>query len=591
VSSSRFPPNPWASGGGGGGGSGAPTDASYLVVALNGDLTAERSVAVETNVLTLTDAGANGSLTFGVATGGIGNSKLRNSGALSVIGRSANSSGAPADISATASSDAAFRESGGVLGFGTLATAAYGAATITYAKIQNVSATDKLLGRSSVGAGSIEEIACTSAGRTLIAAADAAAERTALGLGTLATQSGTFSGTTSGTNTGDQTITLTGDVTGSGTGSFAATIAAHAVSNGDLRQSVALAVIGRSANSTGDVADIQATAASDAVLRESGSVLGFGTIATAGIANSAVTDAKLRNGGALTVIGRSANSSGGVADIQATAASDAVLRESGSVLGFGTIATAGIANSAVTDAKLRNGGALTVIGRSANSSGGVADIQASAASGAVLRESGSTLGFGTIATAGIADAAVTLAKQANLANQTAIGRNTAGTGVPEAITATQLLDWIYGTQGGVLYRGVSSWTGLAPGTVGFILKSGGAGANPSWVAATAAETIVALTDGANIAVDASLGDVFDVTLGGNRTMSNPTNATSGKLLHFRVTQDGSGSRTLGWDTNYRFSSDVPSPTLTTAAGKLDYISFRYNSAAGKWDCLAVNKGF
>lgn len=49
------------------------------------------------------------------------------------------------------------------------------------------------------------------------------------GLGTLATQNGTFSGTSSGTNTGDQTITLTGDVTGSGTGSFAATIAANAV--------------------------------------------------------------------------------------------------------------------------------------------------------------------------------------------------------------------------------------------------------------------------------------------------------------------------------------------------------------------------
>lgn len=43
------------------------------------------------------------------------------------------------------------------------------------------------------------------------------------GLGTLATQSGTFSGTSSGTNTGDQTITLTGAVTGSGTGSFATT--------------------------------------------------------------------------------------------------------------------------------------------------------------------------------------------------------------------------------------------------------------------------------------------------------------------------------------------------------------------------------
>lgn len=62
-------------------------------------------------------------------------------------------------------------------------------AGITYAKIQNVSATDKLLGRSSAGAGVIEEITCTSAGRALIDDADAAAQRTTLGLGSLATLS------------------------------------------------------------------------------------------------------------------------------------------------------------------------------------------------------------------------------------------------------------------------------------------------------------------------------------------------------------------------------------------------------------------
>ena len=60
--------------------------------------------------------------------------------------------------------------------------------------------------------------------------------RTNLGLGTLATQSGTFSGShsgaSSGTNTGDQTITLTGDVTGSGVGSFAATLTNTAVAPG-----------------------------------------------------------------------------------------------------------------------------------------------------------------------------------------------------------------------------------------------------------------------------------------------------------------------------------------------------------------------
>lgn len=69
--------------------------------------------------------------------------------------------------------------------------------------------------------------------------ANAATARSNLGLGSLATQSGTFSGTSSGTNTGDQTITLTGDVTGSGTGSFVATIGASKVTNAMLAGSIA----------------------------------------------------------------------------------------------------------------------------------------------------------------------------------------------------------------------------------------------------------------------------------------------------------------------------------------------------------------
>jgi hypothetical protein len=50
----------------------------------------------------------------------------------------------------------------------------------------NVSATDKLLGRSTAGAGAVEEITLTSAGRALLDDADAAAQRTTLGLGTAA---------------------------------------------------------------------------------------------------------------------------------------------------------------------------------------------------------------------------------------------------------------------------------------------------------------------------------------------------------------------------------------------------------------------
>lgn len=55
-------------------------------------------------------------------------------------------------------------------------------AAIAFSKLANVSATDRLLGRSTAGAGAIEEVTCTAAGRALIDDADAAAQRTTLGV-------------------------------------------------------------------------------------------------------------------------------------------------------------------------------------------------------------------------------------------------------------------------------------------------------------------------------------------------------------------------------------------------------------------------
>jgi hypothetical protein len=160
-----------------------------------------------------------------------------------------------------------------------LGTAALANGAVTYAKIQDVSATDKLLGRSSAGSGDVEEITCTAAGRALLDDADAAAQRATLGLGTLATQSGTFSGTfsgtSSGTNTGDQTITLTGDVTGSGTGSFAATIASAAVTEAKLASNaVSTAKIVDNAVTAGKLADDSAAIVSNVTPSGSGAFRG-----------------------------------------------------------------------------------------------------------------------------------------------------------------------------------------------------------------------------------------------------------------------------------------------------------------------------
>ena len=75
---------------------------------------------------------------------------------------------------------------------GAIVTADLANDAVTYAKIQNVSATDRLLGRSSAGAGDVEEITCTSFGRSLIDDADAAAARTTLSV--QPTASPTFTG-------------------------------------------------------------------------------------------------------------------------------------------------------------------------------------------------------------------------------------------------------------------------------------------------------------------------------------------------------------------------------------------------------------
>jgi hypothetical protein len=180
-----------------------------------------------------------------------------------------------------------------------LGTTAFADDAVTYDKLQNVSATDRLLGRSTAGAGNVEEIPLTAAGRALLDDADAAAQRATLGLGTLATQSGTYSGThsgtSSGTNTGDQTITLTGDVTGSGTGSFAATIANNAVTYAKLQNTATTdVVLGRSSAGGGNVEEIACTAAGRALINDADATaqrttLGLGSIATQSAGAVAIT--------------------------------------------------------------------------------------------------------------------------------------------------------------------------------------------------------------------------------------------------------------------------------------------------------------
>ena len=81
-----------------------------------------------------------------------------------------------------------------------------------------------------------------------------------------------------------------------------------------------------------------------------------------------------------------------------------------------------------------------------------------------------------------------------------------------------------------------------------------------------------LTDAANISWDLSIAQVAKVTLGGNRTLSNPSNMVDGGTYIIRITQDGTGSRTLAYGNAYKWSTGVV-PVLSTAAGAIDVLTF------------------
>lgn len=84
--------------------------------------------------------------------------------------------------------------------------------------------------------------------------------------------------------------------------------------------------------------------------------------------------------------------------------------------------------------------------------------------------------------------------------------------------------------------------------------------------------ITALTDGATITPDFALANNYSVTLGGNRTLANPTNITAGQSGAIFISQDGTGSRTLAFGTYWDFPAGT-APTLTTTANAVDLLVY------------------
>ena len=103
--------------------------------------------------------------------------------------------------------------------------------------------------------------------------------------------------------------------------------------------------------------------------------------------------------------------------------------------------------------------------------------------------------------------------------------------------------------------------------------------------------VVTLTDAETITTPCDQGSYFRVTLGGNRTLANPSNASDGQRLVYQVIQDGTGGRTLNFGNKFKFGADLPSITLSSGAGKVDFIGVICDTANDAYYIVSFNGGF
>lgn len=178
----------------------------------------------------------------------------------------------------------------------------------------------------------------------------------------------------------------------------------------------------------------------------------------------------------------------------------------------------------------------------------------------------------------------------------------------DTITSADLPAAVSGAQGAVRLAGDLSGTAAAPtvariqgtaiatptGSAAAYLNSAGSWTVPpgtgggGTLGGYVAPAVVTLTFATTVAVNAALGNAFGLTLTGNCTISNPSNAVNGQVIRFRITSGG--ARTVTWGTAYDFGT-ATAPALSSTSGKVDIIAWEYVASISKWCYLGSGLGY
>lgn len=228
---------------------------------------------------------------------------------------------------------------------------------VTFDKIQNIN-TNTVLGRATAGTGNVEEITVTAAGRALLDDADAAAQRTTLGLGSAATQASTAFAAASHTHsianvTGLQTA-LDNKLDDSQASVFGLSLLDDADASAGRTTLGLGSASTRNAPSAGNAGSTEVVLGNDSRLGDTRTPSAL-SVTTGTIANSAVTYAKMQNVTTANRVLGSTTAGGAVSETQVQTAMIADSAITAAKVASNAVETAKINDLAVTTAKLAAG--------------------------------------------------------------------------------------------------------------------------------------------------------------------------------------------------------------------------------------------
>jgi len=220
-------------------------------------------------------------------------------------------------------------------------------------------------------------------------------------------------------------------------------------------------------------------------------------------------------------------------------------------------------------------------------------------------DSSGNLKAGSVGANQITDGALTQAKTLNLQSDLAAKMATSARGAANGVAAldgstlvpiAQLPTGVASSQVALgnhnhAVSSLSDYDNTTPATSGQVITWSASAVKFKAADLPSAPAPVTLTDAATIATDASAGTHFRVTLGGNRTLGNPTNPTDGQKVMWEFVQDATGSRTITLGSAFAVGTDISSVTLTTISGKRDFMGAVYNGVTSKWYVIAFIKGY